>query len=548
MIEQRNQYYSIVDDLLDKNNSLKDLHEKMTHRWNVPYFETITPESVLDRMRNYVIGVYVSDEQVQLTAIAEMNPKKFDFVPGPKMYYGALFYYPAAAFIALGKITGLLSLTPGVEYYFTHPDEIRNMYMLVRSMGGVSVVLAVLLIGFLAVRFYGEGFGLLSAAFLATFPLSVSLTHLAKSHILGMFWIVLSLGLVARILKCERPGEGLLKEFSFLAVALGCCAGVIFTNLILGAAIFFTEWAAQDWRLSPVFKSRRFWASSALFFLVSAVLNFHFLLQWSEFQRYVQSMFIYFPAFHELQLNEWPAYVKDVFTEHVSLPVLPFLVSGIFFAFKKKEKFMLVCVGVFLILFAQNLVTTRHTPVNARLLPLIAVLSAWGVLGLWGALTRTFGRAILSLFVAGALGVAAVQCAYYWWLHRSPSRLDIAGEWINQNVPKGESLGAWGGSFAPVEFPAIRFLDYKIISIPHSYELDSTAIPIKKMPRFLVVAKGYSPGLAVRYPESRYLAEHYRDVVVWKDADRTLERFFGTLWINAGNMSVVKVMEKKPGI
>lgn len=544
MVEQRRKYYEMVGNLFDQSKDMRHAHEDLTHRWDMPYYEPIPRDGVLDQMRNYLIGANVSDEQVAFTAIRGMNPMKLDFVPGPMAYYGALYYYAGAAFLAAGKVLGWLTLFPGVEYYFSHPDEVQRIYRLLRSVGGVSVVLTVAILALLAGRFYGERFGLFSAAFLATFPLAVPVSHLTKAHLFGMIWISLAIGLSMKILKSENPSQGLVRPFICLGTCLGLAVGAIFTSLAAGVLIFFTEWAAQDWRITSTLKSKRFWMSTALFFFVSAGVNFHLLIKLSEFRRYVQSALLFYPTLAEMRLQEWPVYLKDFFTEQIFILTAPILGAGIYFAFRRKEKFMQVCFLALAVLFLQNLLTMRHAPSNVRILPMAAVLSAWGVFSLWDAVKGRLGRGIVAAYIVIALGTSAFQCSYYWWQHRAPSRLDLAGEWINRNIPKGASFAVWGNSFAPLDFPPIQFLDYKLVTVPHANMLDSWdgPIPMNKMPRFLVLGTGYAHGQS-HYPESRLIEGNYQTVQEWKDGYPLLEKWFGTVRIHTGNWNI-KVVEK----
>src|SRR3989344_733346 len=169
MLEQRRKYYEMMGNLFDTGKDVRQAHDTLTHRWDLPYFEPIPRDGVLDRMRNYLIGANASDEQITLVAIGGLNPKKLDFTPAPPAYYGVLYYYTAAAFLAAGKVLGWVSLSPGVEYYFTHPDETQRVYMLIRAVGGVCIILAVTALALIMGRFYGDEFGLVSAAFLVTF-------------------------------------------------------------------------------------------------------------------------------------------------------------------------------------------------------------------------------------------------------------------------------------------------------------------------------------------------------------------------------------------
>src|SRR3989344_8464344 len=81
MLEQRRKYYEMMGNLFDMSKDVRQAHEDLTHRWDLPYFEPIPRDGVLDRMRNYLIGANASDEQITLVAIGGGNPQKLDFTP-----------------------------------------------------------------------------------------------------------------------------------------------------------------------------------------------------------------------------------------------------------------------------------------------------------------------------------------------------------------------------------------------------------------------------------------------------------------------------------
>jgi hypothetical protein len=104
-----------------------------------------------------------------------MNPLRGRFDP-QVYFYGGFYYDAAGVMLAAGKVLGLVSLSRDPAYYFTHPEETARMYALIRSLGGIALLLTAGLILWKFREELGPG-SALAAALLVLTPLAVPLSH-----------------------------------------------------------------------------------------------------------------------------------------------------------------------------------------------------------------------------------------------------------------------------------------------------------------------------------------------------------------------------------
>lgn len=544
MIEQRNKYYSMVEKMLDKTQPFEESYKQLAGRWDIPPFQLLPEDIVLDRMRHYLIGVNIADEQVVMSAISGLNPKKLDFVPGPLRHYGGIYYYTAGAFLMFGKICGWLTLNPGVEYYFGHPEETRWMYALVRAVGGVSILATVLILFLTMKRLYETKTALLTILFFAFSPILVPYSHLSKAHLFGMFWLTAGIYFCGLILKNsdfdknnpENSDPRLFINFSLAGISIGFCAGTIVTNLPAAVLIVFTEWMRQEWNLGKTLKSKYLWTAIFGIVLIFGITNFYVFIYFEEFRRFFKAMVAFYPAYTSIQWHEWLPYLKEFCTEQFHWSFILLFIVGIILTLKRREKFTLLCLFTFLILFLQNLVTIRHAPVNVRFVPSMAILVGYAISQLLSSWSG-WKKKMLIVYTLFSVLISGIQCHYYKILHKSPSNLDIAGEWINENVPAGSTIGAWGGGFTPFDFPPIHFLNYKMIHIPHLHQLDQTNIDPQLLPQYIVIYIEDSPKNNSAIQNNVTLTKEYQEINSWKQPMLLRIKFKGNL-VETGNWKV----------
>lgn len=498
MLELRNKYYSGIGDMLNPEKPFKQSFDDLFYSFKKnDALAELTPDQTLDRMRGYLIGVVNSDEQNTVQAIGRLNPFKLKFNPGLNTFYGGFYYYVCGGALFAAKALGQVELVPDLQYYFYHPDQTRRMYAIVRMVGVLSVLFSAGLIVLWMRRLYGLGFALLAALFFLWIPLLIPYSHMAKAHALGMFLLFAGAWFLWRT--WDDPSW---KNYGAGTVLLGLSAGSIITNLSVGLVIFVMEWARNHWRLAPVFKNIRFWICCLLFFAVYAATNFYVIAHYDQFQRNVLSLqeFTkgYGNTYGELRLSAWPPFLIDMFTNQIHWSVIPLLAAGFWAAVARRDKLLISILLCLAGLTAANLLSTRHPGVNVRALPFIALFCASGVLYLWDSFPKlkilTAGYAAAALFLSGA------QTFFFLSMLREPSHLTLAGDWVNANVARGDSIGAVGGQFYQAGFPAIRFLEYKLVQFPNADE--AGALDLKNLPDYVIWTESKHPVLDAYYKEA----------------------------------------------
>jgi hypothetical protein len=77
------------------------------------------------------------DEMITLRALREMSPRAFDF--DPQLYqYGGVYIYSVAAAIAIGGVTGLLTITNDLSAYLDSPEKFASLYVAARFISLIA--------------------------------------------------------------------------------------------------------------------------------------------------------------------------------------------------------------------------------------------------------------------------------------------------------------------------------------------------------------------------------------------------------------------------
>lgn len=495
IIELRKKYYSGIEDLLNPEKPFKETYDKLflSHQ-SLPLFHQLPQELVLDRIRGYLIGVTNSDEQYVLVALSRLNPLKLQFNPGMFSGFGGFYYYSCGPLLLAAKFMGWLSLKRDIQFYFFHPEETGKMYALVRSVGGLSLLLTTGLLFLWIARSYRWSIALLTVLFLILTPLFVPYTHMAKAHNYGMFLFMLGFYFL-----WKTVANSTLQNYLLAGLILGLSAATIITNLSLGILIFLVEWSRNEWNFARTFRNRNFWLTVLVFFITFLIADFYLFANFSSFQRFLLALKEYTRGYDEygaVNFKNWLPFLKDLFVNQLHWSVLPLLLVGLWISFTEKNRFLLVCSISFLLLTLVNLFTTRHPGVNIRTFPLIAILCAFGSHSLLENRPKFF-KCIGGIYIFLALLFSGLQTAFYASLLRGSGNLLPAGVWVNSNIPAGETIGVPGARIIQMGFPPIRFLNYRLIHFPES----SQPVPFSEsqLPTYVVTTDDTSPILKSHY-------------------------------------------------
>lgn len=532
ILKLRDEYYSGIDDLLNPEKPFKQTFNKLFHTdQKISQFSKLPQKFVLERTRGYLIGVFNSDEQNTIRALSRLNPFKLQFNPGLNTFYGGFYYYSCGAFLYLGKILGWISLNPDVEYYFYHPEEIQKMYVLVRSLGGIAVLLTGFLIFYWMNKLYSFRTALFAILFFIFIPLFVPYTHLAKAHNYGMFLFFFGFYFICKILT-----EPVIKNYTIGSFLLGLSAGSIITNLTVGSIIFLVEWARNNWRLKPVFLNKNFWVACFIFFGVYFLTNYYIFFNFAQFQRSVLALNEYIKSYGEsyggLRLSQWFPFIKDMFTNQFHWSVIPIILFGLITALMRKDLLLKIFAITFILLLLMNLCFTRHPGVNIRVFPLIAALCAIGCQVLLTYFSK-FPRYLCLIYIFFTIFFSGAQSYFYFTQFREPSHLDLAGTWINSSLESKETIGVVGGQLTQGSFPPIHFFDYQLIFFPRADQIPA------------VFSKESLPNYVISNEKNHPLFQNYYEIVQeWNKEDKFLNIPFGTRWVFSSNIDVF-IFKKK---
>ena len=526
-IELRDKYYSGINDMLNPEKPLKDIYKKMfIYQKDIPMFQELGQEQVLDRMRGYMIGVLNHDEQHTIMVLSKINPLKLKFNPGINTFYGGVFYYTCGASLLVGKLAGFITLKSDIAYYFTHPVETQRIYMLVRGVGAVSVLLTAVLMLVLLTRIYSLRTALLAVSFFAATPVLVNYSHRAGAHNLGMLFLLIGIALCWKFF--NDPDR---KNYIYAGIALGLCAGTLVTNLPAVMIIFLAEWARQDWNWKKTINSANAWLSCGVFMLVYFATNFYIYLDLTGFHRFLlmgreYTMQMEGEVYGTLNLKKWVPFIIDTFTNQMHWSTAPLFVLGCVYSFKKQNRFFQLCSLCLFFLLLMNLLLTRHPGVNIRILPLCAIICAAGAMYLLET-KNSLLRILYASYICFSIAISAFQTYYCASLLKEPFSLTLAGDWINRNVPEGQSIGVVGGQIASAEFPPIHFLNYRMIKFPAPSQ--NVSFTKDALPDYVVSNQEIDSGFN----------SSYEKIVSWQKQKKFFGISFDNEWIANGNADIL---------
>lgn len=498
----RDQYYQDVQNLLESSKDATSADYNKIYRSEVDQFAVAPQKLVLSRMRSYLLGVWNSDEQNTLVAVSKLNPLKLRFDPGVNTFYGGFYYYTCGGALLVSKFLGRLHLDPNPQFYLNHPEDIGAMYKAIRSIGGVSLILTMLLLLGWVTRLQNFSLGWLGAAMLATMPSVVDYSHMAKAHLYAMFLTFLGFYWIWKTVENPRWLYYILGS-----LALGASAGSILPNLTVGIILFFVECARHQWNLKAVFTSRKFYAGCVIFFMVYAVTNYYILIHFSQFQKMLwllkEYMGSYGEGYGQLRLQNWIPFFKATWTSGLHPYLLPLLLAGIYAAFSKKEPLFVTLFWIVSFLTLVNFMTTRHLGLHFRVMPMICMLALRGVQFLF------VGRGVpakagLIFFLLIGIGVSS---AHSWFELSLIRREDVSiqqGKWINENVPQESTIGLNVPMLSPVSYPPIQFLRYRLVQWDAS--IQDFPRQEKDLPDYILAGSSHHP----------ILDQSYAVVKVWR--------------------------------
>ena len=182
---------------------------------------------------------------------------------------------------------------------------------------------------------------------------------------------------------------------------------------------------------------------------------------------------------------------------------LPIFFVGAYTGFKNKDKIIMLAVTFVCFHFLFIIFYLKHPNVFIISLPLVSFVCVNGINNLFKN-KNVFG--IMYTFVV--ILFFTINLFFGIKMFVKEGNLTKCGQWVNENIPTNSEIGVKNGYFSFGTFPAIKFLDYRLIHFPirENYELDE----LKKFPQYLVTVN-------INDTEKRFIQKYYKIIYELKN-------------------------------
>lgn len=384
----------------------------------------------------------VGDESTLLAATLKMighyslRPADPSFYHMPLVVY---FYLPfVLIFLITLRVGGVFTSTQSIKEFV-----ILDYYKLIPLARVLNIVLAVISL-YLIYRLAREIFkskkaGLLAATFLSFSLTFVQMAHFAKVWLPQTLAVIITLNFLADLYLTSNPQ---LKRYLLAGLGVVLSFGVHFIGIIVYIPFLVTHFIRQrelSWRS---ILNRNFWLANLLIVLF---IPFIYYLNPYGFLNYGQSALsllgISTPSLAVAQVpvgssfvNAFTFYLKVLLFSEPLLFVLG-LIGLVVISFRRSPWSYIL--GSFLV--AYYLGISQIDKFSFYILPIIPVLAVLAVAPfyyLWPKLNKKFSLSLIYLTVF----LMAVPVLWFSYDLLRPSSRVLALDWINKNIPTGESI------------------------------------------------------------------------------------------------------------
>ena len=421
------------------------------------------------------------------------NPQTFIY-PTLFMYVVAAFY---GAYYAVGHLLGSIQSVQALRALWEQtPNSFLMTSRAIAAALGTATVLMVYLVGRQLFRY---GVGIVSALFLSLTYLHVSQSHFGLTDIPMTFMVLWAFLLICRVRDDDNGGP--LKTAGFVA---GLAASTKYNAVLIGLpmtlAVLFrggshqSESTTRRW-VWPCVEFGSFLIAGFLVGTPFAILNAPKFIADLKYQSAVLKEGHLFavpdPAMYHVHITLWYG---------LGWPLLVSSLLG-FAVLVRRDWRTALLVGAFPAAYYASISQSRAVFVRYAdpLLPFLCLTAAvfvlWvGAYLLRGTSSRTRAAAIVGLSIAIIIPSAWKSVEFDRLVSRTDSRV-LAGDWIQANIPTGQSLYLTGmGVYAQPELPRDRYRLCRFDPLNSDFTCDTS---IRELPDWILVSEypleAYSP-------------------------------------------------------
>ncbi len=446
------------------------------------------PRSAFNPIRSYH-----PDEYVVLKSLRDMygNINRF-----PGFYaWPPLYFYEVGGALAIGGVTGLVPLKPDMAFYYKHPDQMARLYLAGRCVTLIFALIAVVAMWGTAGRLYGQVAAVVCAFFLAVCPGFAYHAGFMTTDVPMLACVLLTTYFSVRAMQ-----EGELRWYLLAGVCVALSAATRYYGALSALALISAHAYSQTDQRRPIFRrifDRRLWLAGAvaiiLFLLIDPyVLNDGFMHELAGETRGAA----WTGVSRGEALTQFAQSGLGIPLTMMAFAGLCFIViRNIFVERYREDLFLLVAfVPAALFLLAGRPSMFRYLLPALPLFILAAGLVGTELIIAWPTRRNNFllttGVVAVALVALLALGNSFARAL----LKHAPDTRTAAGQWIEQNIPAGSTIGViedpWQFQMPPIDKKA-----YRVVIIGENPDELRTHLP-----EWFVYSDFQQPPLEIRGP------------------------------------------------
>ena len=431
-------------------------------------------ERIYEFLRRHMTVSYQPDEAKAFSALSRMNPSELDFNP-QYFYYGGGYLYSLAAWLRVWSVLGGVNLVPDLQHYFYHPEQMKQLYAVGRSLGALFASLSAFVVFLIGRRlFRKKDVAIISALLSMVMPLVTVHSHWVKPHCFAMFWALLSFYFCTRILESDKV---------IWYVAAGASAGLSAASMYpMGLVIFSTPISHYLKRISGykeasqslrVLLERKVYLSVAAFVAVFVIVNPYLFVSISTVLYEVRVYPVRWKT--GLSLARHWGFLRAI-PRGMGLPLSLAGLFGTCYSMYRRSKGDILILTSFVPPLLAIPVIGGTSPRHALpALALLTLLVSRMLLDL--SETNRILKCIIVLVIVFVFGYGLVYSLYYDEVLIAGDQYRIqAGAWINANIEPGESIGLYRIGFYH-GFPPFRINYYRIIEVENDISILKDELP-----------------------------------------------------------------------
>jgi len=448
---------------------------------NLPY-----QDRIYFSIREFLVSPFAGDDNFTLNAIRKLNPYRFKMDPHYYMYGGG-FIYSGAVFVQLSAWLGYTTLISNADYYLTHPQELGNIFFVLRFMVAIFATLGIVLAYHLARRYTDNTTALISTFILLITPVVHQASRAVEPHIFAVPFFILAFFYLVDFVQKDQYRPLIISAF-FSGFSVGTQAISIYIGVIFFVALILYYQKASPPK-STILKLILIYGLIAT--MTGLAINPYYLLNFDGFMQ----------DFNRGTGNQLLNAIKPWAPGQLSTFLLIlFLIAPLYHLLHPRKSVFtkLALTGTLTAIPVYILLSNYHLPYVLTAIPLYAILTAQMLRDIHTQISSRYRHIFVTVVLIGFLVFPTTRSLYYI-LNFTANNREQAGAWVNTNIPPQKTIAiryppsVW--DCVPFVFTNYHLTDYRAIdarNMPEYAVLLNADLPETQREKYTLI-KEYSP-------------------------------------------------------